>query len=186
MKFSVLKNTSVAFLALSLTSVGFATPDLDWGSLDGYFNVNTLTPGPVVNDNTPDTDYKFDVDGAAESGLPALVDALETEISDDGFTMLTKWSPAGSVVINSVYLKAGNFYILWDTSSVDWSIYSGLYFTNDVIVNPNGKTHPLLGISHESLNGYTVPPPSVPDSGTSAILVGLGLISLGLFRRKLV
>jgi hypothetical protein len=184
MKLSALKNTSVALLALAVTSIGFATPDLDWGSLDAYFNVNTLVAGPIVKDNTPASDYKFDVDGAAESGLPSLIGALDTQISDDGFTILTTWNPAGSVVINSVYLKAGNFYVLWDTSSVNWSLYSGLYFTNDLIVNPNGRTHPLLGISHESLNGYTVPT-SVPDSGTSAILVGLGLISLGLFRRKL-
>jgi hypothetical protein len=131
--------------------------------------------------NTPNVfDYKYDAPGenpAQESGEYA--DLLETSIS--GFTATVTWAPTGSMFFNNIYLKAGNKYIQWDVSGVDWSTYDGFSVTNDHIKNRPGNA--FLGISHVQADGG-ITTKNVPDSGASAILVGLGLISLAFFRRK--
>lgn len=162
---------AIASLALMVSLVAPA-------SALSTFDVNAvLGNGTVVAGNTPNLfDYKFDVP-ASESG--DLADLLSTTIIN-GVTALVVWSPIGSMDIDAIYLKAANSYIFWDTTGVDWSTYDSFQVTNTQIKNRNGVAQ---GISHVQLDG-TYTPPGVPDSGTSAILVGLGLIALGLFRRQ--
>jgi hypothetical protein len=165
-----LKNTllaAVAAVALSCSSYGLT-----------IFDVNAvLGDGAVVlNTNTPDTDYKFDVPGT-ESGD---TDTYETVISNGGLTATVTWSPTGSVSVSDIYLKAGNDYIYWDTSAVDWSTYDGFSITNDQLLNTgSGKAHE---ISHISVNGAGA---SVPDGGATIVLVGASLLGMSfLVRRK--
>jgi hypothetical protein len=173
MKTSLLKFAAAALLA---SSTAFAIPDPDW-NLSNLFNVNSLG-APVVEDGNVNGDYKFDVDTNTESGLASLVSSLTTVISDDGLTAMTTWSPPGSIDINTVFLKAGNQYAAWDTSGVNWSTYTGLYVTQNAIMN--NPENAYLGISHETLNGGV----SVPDGGTTAVLLGAGLLVLGLLGRR--
>ena len=175
MKTSLLKFAAAALLASA--TVSYAIPDPDW-DLSDLFNVNSLG-APVVTDGNINGDYKFDVDTSTESGMASLVSSLTTVISDDGLTAMTTWSPPGSIDINTVFLKAGNQYAAWDTSGVDWSSYSGLYVTQNAIMND--PENAFLGISHETLNGGGN---SVPDGGTTAVLLGLGLLGLGLLGRR--
>jgi hypothetical protein len=174
MKTSLLKLAAAALLASA--TVSYAIPDPDW-DLSDLFNVNSLG-APVVTEGNVNGDYKFDVDTSTESGLASLVNSLTTVISDDGLTAMTTWSPPGSIDINTVFLKAGNQYAAWDTSGVDWSTYSGLYVTQNAIMN--NPENAFLGISHETLNGGA----TVPDGGTTAVLLGLGLVGLSLIGRR--
>jgi hypothetical protein len=147
------------------------------------FDLNTLTPSAPISGNTPGgVEYKADASPAAESGDSAWIAALTSNIS--GLTADVSWSPAGSIDLETIYLKAGNQYVSWDVSGIDWSLYSGFHVTNSWIRNPNGRTHPLLGISHLSLTGDRHPPHMVPDSGATVGLLGLGLAGLGFIARR--
>jgi hypothetical protein len=175
MKTTLLKFAVTALLA---SSTAFAIPDSDW-DLSNLFNVNSLGAPDAIVDGNINGDYKFDVDTTTESGMASLVSSLTTVISDDGLTAMTTWSPPGSIDINTVFLKAGNQYAAWDTSGVNWSTYSGLYVTQNAIMN--NPENAFLGISHETLNGGST---SVPDGGTTAVLLGAGLVVLGLLGRR--
>jgi hypothetical protein len=87
------------------------------------------------------------------------------------------WLTYGRGVI-TMHVGNGN----GDPDGFMWEIttnaLNGTFYYND-------KDHKGGGLSNLKLWG-SGDPTTVPDSGTSAILVGLGLISLGLFRRKLV
>lgn len=149
------------------------------------FNLNSLTPTGPVSGNTPPADYKFEYDQqghSLETGDICLVDHLTSSFS--GLTATVEWSPAGAIDLDTIYLKAGNQYVSWDVSSIDWSAYTGFTVTNSWIRNPNGKTHPLLGISHIALDGECRPH-NVPDAGATVFVLGLGLLGLiGLRRRR--
>lgn len=143
------------------------------------FDVNAYGGGTINAGNTPnDFFYKFDVPGT-ESGDGASL--LDTVISNGGLTATVTWAPTGSLDFDFIYLKASNEFIKWDVSGVNWSTYDGFTVTNDLIKNKKGVAQ---AISHIQADGG-VTTTKVPDSGTSAILVGLGLIALGLFRRKI-
>ncbi|HEX2898395.1 MAG TPA: hypothetical protein VHS96_01625, partial [Bacteroidia bacterium] len=130
--------------------------------------------------------YDYDIDSGDTDG--PLAPFLTTTPS--GITATVTWNPTGSLTFTTIYLKAGGGgnsgggYLVWDVSGVDWSIYDGFSITNTLLTHP--KNGQALGISHFNAVGATVPPPppSVPDTGISAILLGLGMISLGLLRRK--
>ena len=77
-----------------------------------------------------------------------------------------------------------------ETLGVQYSLYSGKVLA-DIIDSINNGTF-KIGLHIQSLdNGGSQkavltgnPPPQVPDAGMTAILLGLGLVSLALFRRK--
>lgn len=148
------------------------------------FNLNSLTPSGPVSGNTPTADYKFEYNqqgNPVESGDTCLIDHLTSSFS--GLTATVEWAPAAGVDLDVIYLKAGNEYVFWDLSAIDWSAYTGFTVTNAWIRNPNGKTHPLLGISHLALDG-DCRTTSVPDAGATAALLGLGLAGLVAIRRR--
>lgn len=143
------------------------------------FNLNSLTPTGPITGNTPAADYKYGVNPAGETGVSCLVDDLTTTVT--GLTATIEWGTAGAVDLDTIFLKAGNQYVYWDVSAIDWTAYTGFYVTNDWIRNPNGRTHPLLGISHVSLDGNCR---SVPDAGATVLMLALGLSgAIGLRRR---
>lgn len=151
------------------------------------FDVSANVTGVVVPgaNNGNGYDYDYDVDSDTADGI--LAPYLTTDISSDEYTATVTWSPTGSMSFDTIYLKAGGGgnsgggYIVWDVSGVDWSIYDGFSITNALLTHPrNGQA---LGISHFNADGF-YNPPGVPDAGTTAILLGLGLIGLGLFRRQ--
>jgi hypothetical protein len=77
-----------------------------------------------------------------------------------------------------------------ETLGVQYSLYSGKVLA-DIIDSINSGTF-KIGLHIQSLdNGGSQkavltgnPPPQVPDAGMTAILLGLGLVSLAVFRRK--
>ncbi len=178
MTFSSLKPL-VLGVALSLgSSLLFAAPNVGW-NLTNSFNVNSLGAGTVIDGNTPAADYKFDVP-STETGSDFWKNALSTVISTDGLTAWVTWSPLGSLSFDEIMVKASNAYILWNTSGVNWSLYSGFYVTQNQIA----KNQNFNDISHVSVNGQ--PMTSVPDSGATVLLVGLGLTGLAIVARRRV
>jgi hypothetical protein len=152
------------------------------------FNLNTLTPtGPIsgnIGDAQHPVDYKFEYkDGQpSETGDACLIEHLTSSFS--GLTATVEWTPAGSIDLDTIYLKAGNFYVSWDVSSIDWTAYTGFTVTNVWILNPNGRKHPPLGISHIALDGECRHV-NVPDAGATAALLALGLAGVVGLRRRL-
>jgi hypothetical protein len=146
---------------------------------------HTATVFPGLN-NGNGYSYDYDVDTGNEAG--ALASLLTTTMINSVTAQVT-WSPIGSLEFDTIYLKAGGGgssgggYLVWDVSGVNWSIYDGFSITNDIFLNKNQKA---LCISHFNAVGAEVPVPGVPDSGTTAILLGLGLLAIGLIRRKAV
>jgi hypothetical protein len=164
-----LRNTLLAAgAAFALTCSSYALSIYDVNAMLGDGTV-------VLDTNTPDTDYKFDVPGT-ESGA---VDTFATVISNGGLTATVTWSPTGSVSVSDIYLKAGNDYIYWDTSAVDWSTYDGFSITNDQIFNAGSGN--AKAISHISVNGGGS---SVPDGGATVVLLGLGLVGMSVIARR--
>jgi hypothetical protein len=153
------------------------------------FDLNTLTPTDpqsdnIGNDQNP-VDYKFEYDehsNPRETGDACLIEHLTSSFS--GLTATVEWAPAGSIDLDTIYLKAGSFYVSWDVSSIDWTAYTGFTVTNAWIRNPNGKKHPLLGISHIALDGECRHV-NVPDAGATAALLALGLAGVIGLRRRL-
>ena len=164
--------------SMAIVAPASAAPNLDW-DLSTSFNVNSLS-GTVLPGNDAGSDYKYDA--GVESGLIELINALSTVISSDGLTAWVTWSPAGSVSIDEVILKAANAHIVWDTSGVDWSSYTGFYATQNLIAQGQGPRPSFNGISHVSVNGGTIT--RVPDSASTLLLIGLGLASVGFVARR--
>ncbi len=173
-----------ALLTKTLASFSLMVALVAPASALSIFDVSANVTGVVVPgaNNGNGYDYDYDVDSDTADGI--LAPYLTTVVS--GATATVTWSPTGSMEFETIYLKAGGGgnsgggYIVWDVSGVDWSIYDGFKITNALLLNQNKKA---LGISHFNADGsYT--PPDVPDVGTTAILLGLGLISLGIFRRQ--
>jgi hypothetical protein len=150
------------------------------------YDVSSLAPTDVFPGANNGNGYSYDYDVTTGDEGGSLKDLLLTNMSNGGLTATVTWSPTGSLAFTEIYLKAGGGgrsgggYMVWDVSGVDWSIYDGFSITNEVFLNQNGGA---LGISHFNAVGTEVPNEKVPDAGTSAILVGLGLISLGVFRK---
>jgi hypothetical protein len=95
------------------------------------------------------------------------------------------WSLPGFDV-NYIAVKAGNQFILY---SLAQAASSGVWSTAGLL-NPNGRTHPQLGLSHLAFFGNThvvTPPPAgaVPEPASWAMMLGgFGLVGAALRNRR--
>ncbi len=126
------------------------------------------------------TDANFDLSG----NFLSLPDIGSYSGGDSNGT--DGWGSIDASVTPYVVGKFANIsYLFYLGGSGTWSFETNdfNYRQNwDVPTKKNGDPVAAGGLSHWlSFTGDT---PQVPDSGTSAILVGLGLIALGLFRRQ--
>ncbi len=128
-----------------------------------------LNEGSLTGDGSNDL---FDVDvsdGDSDTWGNGPLDGTWT--IDSSF-----WQTYGRAVI-TMHVGNGN----GDPDWFFWEIKKGETIGNFFYHRQSGGGG---GLSNLFLWGGDIPPPQVPDSGTSAILVGLGLIALGLFRRQ--
>jgi hypothetical protein len=89
-------------------------------------------------------------------------------------------------VLTSAFWKASNQYMLWDSSDLaafNSGVYTSITLVGNALDNGNGSYH---GLSHAGLLGTAGPGNSngVPDSGSSALLLGLGLAGLAVALRR--
>lgn len=180
MKASLLKKFSIAFgFAAMLVAANTAS------AVHIPYTVNTMAvSGPVT---TPGNNpfggfYKFDVP-STESGSAAST--FSTVISNSGLTATITWSGL-QPILSSFILKAGNSYDTWNISNFNAHAYNSLVVTNLSLLTPNGKN--IAEISHlefsGNLNPGDVPPPSVPDGGSTTAMLGLGILALAALNRK--
>ncbi|MBL9134286.1 MAG: hypothetical protein JNK85_00395 [Verrucomicrobiales bacterium] len=142
--------------------------------------------GPIGG-NTSDTPlngvpflYKINRDGSPAETGPAK-DTFSGSFSG-GNLIATILFNGPSPDLTYVALKAGNRWVYWNVSSVDFSLYDCIQITNDgILKNPQGNAS--QAISHISLWG-TEGTPSVPDGGSLVAMLGLALTGMGLARRR--
>lgn len=122
-----------------------------------------------------------------EDGTQEGKDLFTSSMGAGNLSMIISWGSAPAPDLDLVLMKAGNYYVTWDLSGVDLSAYDSLQLVNDIIRNPRGFSHPLLGISHANIYGDPGSDPGVPlpDSGSMAALMLIGLGSVACAKRSL-
>ena len=97
-------------------------------------------------------------------------------------------------VLTSAFLKASNSYLLWDAT--DLAAFNSGTFTSIIIWNSrilNNTRKAYKETSHAGFLGTLGEPPtdspvggvSVPDAGSTLLLLGAGLTGVGFLRRRI-
>jgi hypothetical protein len=138
----------------------------------------TIVPGNIVStfyeatsasdSGTMAPTFTFTYSG---TGAVAAADPFKIEIFFNG----------PQPVLTSAFWKAGNDYMLWDSTDLapfNAGIYTSLTLVGNGLLNPPQNAY--LGLSHAGLVGTAGPGSStgVPDSGSTALMLGLGLVTL--------
>jgi hypothetical protein len=158
------------------------------------YNVNTMgTYLGVVSGNDPGPGgfvnglpFFYKAEPGKEEGPGAAL--VATAFSGDEKTATLTFSPNQELSTPFyLVLKAGPEWACWDISNYDPSIYDVIQVVNDKLMNPPQTAY--KDISHISLYGTTEPYvpviPAVPDAGAMLGMLGMGMVGLGLARRRL-
>ena len=93
------------------------------------------------------------------------------------------WVSGQPIITTPTYLvvKSGSSFVIHDISGWDgW-----MPITVDGYFNPSvGKNGKVQGVSHIALYGKTTGDLQMPDGGATGLLLGAGVLSLGLLRRR--
>lgn len=92
--------------------------------------------------------------------------------------------------LTSAFWKAGNDYMFWDSTdliSFNAGVFTSITLVGDGLLNPPGNAY--LALSHAGLTGTSNPNnppggPGVPDGGSTAAMLGLGLIAMAVAVRR--
>ena len=129
----------------------------------------------------------YEVSGAGvESGTAAgLFSATLGGDADTGFWVKIAFGSNPQPGLTSAFLKASNEYLWWD--STDLAAFNSGTFDSITLWNngANGiknTNNKFQGTSHAGLNG--TPGTTVPDGGSTLLLLGAGLAVLGVARRR--
>jgi len=160
----------VPFSALTISGNVYAYilsgfTDNPWASAGGLTFVYEVTNSSA----SPDSVSGFSVNGWT---------GFNTDVADYNIGGIQPYSaqrsPSGTILFNFMELPTGSGQVAPGTSSWQLVIYSDATSWTDVSVgvrDGSGVTISTLG-------------PAVPDGGTTALLLGLGLLGMGLIRRS--
>jgi hypothetical protein len=166
--------TFVGGVQLDTTSAGTATEVLNWTGPGGTGDPMVLSDDGIFSGIAPGTDVAFSSPWFFNSG------AVASLWSVGGFTFnLTSshivfqgGSPAGVVVDGCGTLCGDGVY----GQSMSWS-----FTTQD----PGAGGYCLV-FSFSAASGTKIPPPcNVPDGGTTAMLLGVGVLGLGVLKKQI-
>lgn len=208
---TLLRSTALAFGMIAVSAVSFANSisfDTSVGIQPTNVGIITLTE---VNANTVNVlvdllpGYGFLNTGGPHTPFTFNLLGTEVGVSISSFTQpVSGIAPKGTFSLNlgggdntpygtygvAIDYSAGNggSKAYYGDLEFNLSRTSGLQLT-DFIANSGGYFFAADLIGLTGLTGaqaWATPeePPTVPDSGASAILLGLGFVSLALFRRK--
>lgn len=170
MKLSFLiRASAIAVVAGLLTTASHAVPyDVNsMGTLIGTYSGNTP--------NGPDTFYKFN-DGGSEEGT--ATSTFATVIGSGGKSATITWN-GSQPLLDVLYLKSSTYFVKWDISSFNNGVFDSITVANlGLITNHRGVSK---DISHVQLEGGLN---NVPDGGTTLSLLGLALVALAAFPRR--
>lgn len=89
--------------------------------------------------------------------------------------------------LTSAAFKGGTNHMFWDSADLvgfNAGIYTSITLVGNGLLNPNGNSY--IELSHATLTSGVRPPNSggVPDGGSTALLLGLGLVTLAVAARR--
>src|SRR5665213_495920 len=135
------------------------------GSFEGYLN----EPGGNLVTGISDVTVFYTPSGGSTTEMTGTVDVDTYNGSS--------WVPGGVLSLDGTQ---NNFLFENNSETQNFAWEGGNAFANP------GSLAPATTFSPVTLANWSlVDPPSVPDSGTTAMLCGISLVALGLFRRKL-
>lgn len=145
------------------------------------FTLNNST-ATVVGTNEKSDFYEVDFGTGVETGTAKDLFAYSFGgNASTGWTMTITWTNP-KPILTSAFLKAGSSSLIWDAADLalfNTGNYDSLILVQNGIANQgNGN---FLQISHGGLNGG--PGTSVPDGGSTIMLLGLALGGAGALRR---
>lgn len=92
-------------------------------------------------------------------------------------------------VLTEAFFKASDRYMYWDAADLtafNSGVYTSITLVGNGLLNPPGNAY--NGLSHAGLSGTvgTNPPggSGVPDGGSTAVMLGLGLIAMAVALRR--
>ena len=183
----IVRNVLIGAAALGLLT---ASPAMAASSVTLVNGACSLATGCLFTGNiAPNT--VADAQAAYNAVKPIDITLNFLGTTDDGFAgngLLTgNWALPGYAV-NYLGVKAGNQFMLYSIASLS----SGTWSTAG-LVNPNGKKHPQLGLSHLAFFGSAIVTPQDPDETGGAVpepsswammIAGFGFVGSQLRRRK--
>jgi hypothetical protein len=165
------------------------------------FNPTYLSPPRGGAPNPTDQDVADELE-ITLAQLGSLLSKSDGAVGDFSYSIVNSAPPAGERTATITYAGAlpgpALTYIvvkdglagwtLWDASAWNPAIHDSIIVDNRDLWNPPGNS--LQGISHIAIygnprSGEIPPPPSVPDGGTTLLLLGAALGGFGVLRRKL-
>ena len=168
---------AVVGLAVQANAISYDLYSTDGSLRDGNRNSDFFEAHPTVGDT-------------AAFNLGSAKDLYTTTFGGDdkaGFSVTIAFGDNAQPVLTSAFLKAGSYYLYWGSS--DLTAFNAGTFDSITLwnKNPNGIMNPghtsYLGTSHAGLLGKEGT--SVPDAGSTLMLLGAGLAGVGLLRRRI-
>lgn len=144
----------------------------------------------TVGGNTTSTFYEVSGAGAESGTAAAFYSSSLGGNANDGFWVKFSFGGNPQPVLQSAFLKASNKYLWWDSTDLaafNAGTFDSLTLWNSGAAGLKNKNNKFHGTSHAGLNGSLgeTDIPRVPESGTTAALLGLALVGLHFgFRRR--
>lgn len=174
----------IKLLAPSLATLALATIPAQAVTFVLPTSAATLFGGNLT---TPFYEYNPD---SGESGLASSsYSTIITGSAQSGFSVAISFGGNPQPVLTSAFLKASNNYLYWDSqdlkafNSGTWTAIELQNIGTGGITNKKGK---FQGTSHAGITGTlgTTTTTEVPDTGSSALLLSLGVLGLAAMQKK--
>jgi hypothetical protein len=165
-------------------------------SFNLYSEDSTLRSGNLTSEfyqAEPDGD-RIEKESGTAASLYSATAGGSSSTSGGGFWVEIAFGTSPQPVLTSAFLKASNSYLLWDAT--DLAAFNSGTFTSIIIWNSrilNNTRKAYKETSHAGFLGTLGEPPtdspvggvSVPDAGSTLLLLGAGLTGVGFLRRRI-